>query len=68
MYVLGKPGGDYFMVGQKRIKHLGSTPDRVAAEAVFGPRRDCTDKEFRVALIGLSVPYSLAAKGADWTG
>lgn len=68
MYVLGKPGGDYFMVGQKRIHHLGSMDDLRAAEAVFGPRVNCNDRQFRVALVGLRVPYSLAAKGADWAG
>lgn len=67
MYVLGKPGGHYFMVGYETIKHLSTKEDVSAAEKVFGPRIDCNDRQFRVALIGLRVPYSQAKPGADWT-
>lgn len=68
MYVLGKPGGVYFMVGNKRIHHLSKGIDVEAAEAVFGKRIDCDDRQFRVALIGLDVPYSKANPGANWRG
>lgn len=59
--------GDCFMVSPKRIKHIGNMDDLNAAMAVF-PYRDCTDRQFRVALIGLNIPYGLAVKNADWQG
>lgn len=69
MRVLVRPGGDCFMVTTKpRIKHLGSAADLAAAEKTFGKRIECTETEFRVALIGLGIPYSKAVKGADWQG
>lgn len=55
-----------YMVGQQRIKHLGTGKDLAAAKKVF-PYRDLTDAEFRVALIGLQVPYSEAKPKADWS-
>lgn len=54
-----------FMVGPKRIKHIGTEKDLAAAKKVF-PFRDLSDAEFRVALIGYEVPYDQAKSGADW--
>lgn len=68
MYVLRNAvNGDCFIVGPKRIKHLGSIADLNAARKTF-PYRDLDDRSFRVALIGFNVPHSRAVKGADWQG
>lgn len=59
---------DCFAIGLKRIKHIGNIPDLNAAKKTCGPLIACNDREFRVALIVRSIPYSKARAGADWQG
>ncbi|MGX9346390.1 hypothetical protein [Microbacterium sp. KNMS] len=66
MFVIrDKSNGNCFMVDYGRIKHIGNAADLAAARAAF-PFRDVDNRAFRVALIGLDIPYEKAVKGADW--